>query len=254
MMHNDAGTLSFGPYLKAIREQQDIPLSAVASEIRVGLWQLTLIEAEDHDKLPDTVYVKGILKAYAACIGVDTDDILERYTVNRRAYENTLVPGNKKPGPGGDKIVRTIAIVCLLLAGAAMSARVIYITVLKTGQMKTPGKPPALPASYANTDGTAATLIPDTDKPDVKTTSLNLCMDAVSETTINIQIDGVSNKRLHLYPKDHVELEGTSSFNILIGDSASVNLTLNGKRVSFDKIPGRSINLVLTKKGQKADD
>lgn len=252
-MHNDAGILSFGPYLKAIREQQDIPLSAVASEIRVGLWQLTLIEAEDHDKLPDTVYVKGILKAYAACIGVDTDDILERYTVNRRAYENTLVPGNKKAGPGGDKIVRVIAIVGLLLAGAAMSSLVIYISTFRAGTVKIPGKTRLLPALDTNADAPAANPAPDTVRPAIKLKTLNLCMDAVSETTINIQIDGISHKRLHLYPKDHVELEASSSFNILIGDSAAVNLTLNGKRVLFKKTPGRSIDLVFTEKGRKTD-
>lgn len=271
MMQTDAGTLSFGPYLKAIREQQNIPLSAVASEIRVGLWQLTLIEGEAHDQLPDTVYVKGILKAYAACVGVDTDDILERYTINRRAYENTLVCGNKKAGLSGNKIVRIIAVVCLLLAGAALSALVFYISPFSTGSTGHPGATPDLPASDLSMNGTdtapntvtqnpaektdfpAVTPLAGTAKPVAQTTRLDLCMDALSDTTINIQIDGISNKKLYLSSKDHVELEAASSFNILISDSAAVDLTLNGKPVLFERVHGRFINLVLTDKGLKTD-
>ncbi|MGD8365135.1 MAG: helix-turn-helix transcriptional regulator, partial [Desulfobacterales bacterium] len=55
--------LSFGRYLQSIRVEKGISLKAVSQETRIRLETLHFIEGEDHQHLPDEVYVKGFLRA-----------------------------------------------------------------------------------------------------------------------------------------------------------------------------------------------
>jgi|GEM_PF-1181551 len=265
-MDNDIETLSFGTYLKAIREQQNIPLSAVASEIRVGLWQLTLIENEAHDQLPDPVYVKGILKAYAACIGVDTDDILERFAINRRAYEKSLVSSDGEAGRTQGKKRSFFPALGLILAGVILCAIFFYVFRLLPGLTAHLGTSsyPASGEMSAHGNGMDVLNNPAPEKeilaagihdlPDRAVHAkkrLLLCVDVLSETDMNIQIDGISTKRLHLSPKDHIEFEAGSFFNIWIANASAVDLTLNGKPVSLQAYSGHPVNIVLSGKKLK---
>lgn len=77
---------SFGSYLKELRQWKGISKEAVAAEIKISLSQLEQIEAQDHEKLPDDVFVRGILKSYARFIGVDENDIIDRYMFSRGSY------------------------------------------------------------------------------------------------------------------------------------------------------------------------
>ena len=72
-------SLSFGRYLQSIRIEKGISLEDVSKETRIRREALLYIEAEDHEKLPDIVFVKGFLRAYAKAIGADGDEAVRRY-------------------------------------------------------------------------------------------------------------------------------------------------------------------------------
>jgi len=125
-MNPDPSSMSFGRYLKAIRIQKRIPIEAVADEIRIGLWQLSLIEAEDHDQLPDEVYVKGILRAYAKCIGVDADDIVDRYIINRSVFHQSQKEESELLNSGKKALSRLVLSLGLLTIIVVLSIYMIY--------------------------------------------------------------------------------------------------------------------------------
>jgi cytoskeletal protein RodZ len=72
-------SLSFGRYLQSIRIEKGISLEDVSRETRIRRDALIHIEEEDHEKLPDIVFVKGFLRAYAKAIGADGDEAVSRY-------------------------------------------------------------------------------------------------------------------------------------------------------------------------------
>ena len=64
---------------------------------------------------------------------------------------------------------------------------------------------------------------------------------AVEDTWIKIITDDLSPKQYNLKPGDQLDLEASSDFNLLIGNAAGVNLTLNDKIV---EVPGKSGEVV----------
>lgn len=62
-----------GQYLKNEREAKGIKLEHVAEITKVSLNHLKAIEDGRFEVLPGKVYVKGFIKLYARCIGIDPD-------------------------------------------------------------------------------------------------------------------------------------------------------------------------------------
>lgn len=85
--------LGEGPYrgkmLKQIREKMGVDLKTISMETRISLKILELIEEEKVGQLPPQVYLKGFLKGYAQCLGLDPKKVIEDYL-------NSLGPAKKK--------------------------------------------------------------------------------------------------------------------------------------------------------------
>ena len=78
-MTTENKSISFGSYLKTIRIEKGIDLEDVSIKTKIRMDNLLLIEKEDHARLPDEVYVKGFLRAFAKVIGADGDEAVRRY-------------------------------------------------------------------------------------------------------------------------------------------------------------------------------
>jgi DnaJ-class molecular chaperone len=72
-----------GPYrgkmLKQVREKLGIDLKTISMETRINFRVLEWIEAEQLDCLPALVYLKGFLRGYAQCLGLDPKRVIEDY-------------------------------------------------------------------------------------------------------------------------------------------------------------------------------
>jgi transcriptional regulator with XRE-family HTH domain len=236
----DVGPVPFGRYIKAIREQKGIDLETVSGALKVSTRQLSLIEAEDHDELPDEVYVKGLLRAYADYIGIDPEDLIDRYRINRAASSP------RPPSPGFYRkrekraLTRMFFFLFLLAAisGAAIAVFYKYEAVLEPPEAA--DRPPALkgPAYREALPARAAEG------------KLVLVMDAVEKTWIRINIDGEESLEYLLRPKDHVELEADSHYIMRIGNAGGLKMRLNGRPVH---IPGKSGEVVSLKLPQPSD-
>ena len=85
--------LGEGPYrgkmLKQIREKMGVDLKTISMETRISFKILERIEEENVGQLPPQVYLKGFLKGYAQCLGLDPRKVIEDYL-------NSLGPAKKK--------------------------------------------------------------------------------------------------------------------------------------------------------------
>jgi len=68
-----------GPRLKALRRAAGISLGDIFEASRVSVATLEAIEEEDRESLPAEVYLKGFLKSYAECLGLDPDRVTASY-------------------------------------------------------------------------------------------------------------------------------------------------------------------------------
>lgn len=68
-----------GKGLKLIRERMGMDLKSVSQETKISVQTLRCIEEEVVEKLPPLVYLKGFLKAYAQCLGLDPPKVVEEY-------------------------------------------------------------------------------------------------------------------------------------------------------------------------------
>jgi len=68
-----------GRGLQAIREEMGIDLKTVSRDTKISMKVLQSIEEEVVERLPPQVYLKGFLKAYARCLGLDPQKVIEEY-------------------------------------------------------------------------------------------------------------------------------------------------------------------------------
>lgn len=240
MVNSDTSFMAFGRYLKSMRTQMGIPIESVADELKISTRQLSRIEAEEHEYLPDVVYVKGILRAYARYIGVDPDDIVERYLINRSAHENRLSE-NKFLGYGTKAFYR----LCVMAAGAiiliVLSIYLVYgsFSYPKNQQVTEDTKQIEIPTPLdaEATNGTNEFIIKDK--------KLFLQIDALENTDLKIIIDDSDPLKYSLHPLDHMELEASSAINLLLNNPAGVKISLNGKPVPIPENSGDFVNIEL---------
>lgn len=67
-----------GQILKSSRIEQGLTLEAIAKKLRISKRQLVHLE-EDHENLVCDVYTLGFLRSYARCLGLDENDICQKF-------------------------------------------------------------------------------------------------------------------------------------------------------------------------------
>ncbi len=242
--------LSFGRYLKAIRESRRIAISSVADHLRVSIWHLMLIETEDHEKLPDEVYVKGTLKAYAEVIGVDPADIVQRYEINRKAWLESAKSEQDLMRSGKHSVYRmTVALGVLLIVV------IISITVFKglnapvTEYMDEPGLAASqAPQAFVFFEHEPA---PPGDNEEYAYTlndRLRLKLVALAETRIHLAIDGHSPEQYTLNPRDEMQVEASEALHLTLSDTHGVKVFINNHAVNLKGAPGEAVNVLIRKK------
>ena len=70
---------SFCTYLRRGRDAAKMSLDDIARVTRIPQRSLERLESGKFEELPAEVFVRGFLRSYAVCIGIDPDDALRRY-------------------------------------------------------------------------------------------------------------------------------------------------------------------------------
>jgi cytoskeletal protein RodZ len=68
-----------GEDLKTIRDELGVSLEEIAEIVKIRMVYLEAIENDEFEKTPSKIFLKGFLRAYAQCIGLDADIVANRY-------------------------------------------------------------------------------------------------------------------------------------------------------------------------------
>jgi transcriptional regulator with XRE-family HTH domain len=246
IFNSDRSFAAFGRYLKSLREQMGIPIEAVARNLRISAHHLLVIESEDHEKLPDAARVRGILKAYAGYIGVDADDIIERYRISRAAYEEKLpkisfFKRHAKP------FFRAGTVLGLFIIVIVISTYMVYGAFFGTGESIGSGlcgdDPKqmekfslSVPAETESAENAPCDGVPE---------KLFLQIDVVEDTDLKIIVDNSDPVKYSLHPMDHIELEAASGIHMLLDNAGGVEIMLNGRPVDIPAKSGEYVTIKL---------
>jgi transcriptional regulator with XRE-family HTH domain len=241
-MNPDTSSIAFGRYLKSMRTQMGISIDTVAREIRISISQLALIENEVHTQLSDPVYVKEILRAYAGFIGVDADDIIDRYTISRSEFEKKESSGLKF-----FKFKKKVLLRLSLTTGILIIIIVFFIYMIYGFQsnplQNAEAAHPKKTEHYSY--GTGNKLTVDDSLPANPKEKLFLKIDAVEDTTLNIIVDDADSLEYLLHPMDHMELEASEKINLVLSNAAGVKILLNEKQVDISGASGEVVYIEL---------
>jgi TonB family protein len=71
--------LAVGPYLEAVRAQQNLTLTAISERTHIKASYLEAIEQMAIERLPNRAYGVGFVRAYAEALGLDPGPVIERF-------------------------------------------------------------------------------------------------------------------------------------------------------------------------------
>jgi cytoskeletal protein RodZ len=85
---------NLGSYLRSERETRSIALGDVSRTTKIPVRSLERLEDGDYEGLPGEVFVRGFIKSYARCVGIDDESALIIYDAERERRRTEQVPGD----------------------------------------------------------------------------------------------------------------------------------------------------------------
>jgi cytoskeletal protein RodZ len=76
--------MGVGRRLRQARESRGISTSEVAARTKIPGWQLTALEAEEYERLPGGIFVKGHIRATAKVVGLDPVELSAEFDEEMR--------------------------------------------------------------------------------------------------------------------------------------------------------------------------
>ncbi len=96
----DSPETTLGEFLHTTRQQKGLDLDSVVRETRISLKNLQAMEENDFKSLPADAFARGFYSLYAQCLGLPSQEVLDRYD-----RERALVPvETKRVKPDEDSI------------------------------------------------------------------------------------------------------------------------------------------------------
>ena len=245
-MKTNHDSSSFGRYLQAIRLEKKISLEKVSAQTRIGLANLLMIEQEDLEGLPAEVFVKGFLRSFADAIGADGDEAVRRYESRLNVVQKISVSDDFIGRPAPRLWLKLLLSIVLL--GVIMAISIFVVAYFNrqpdshmSHEQKTAAdttRPGYNQKQHEAEAGSKSNMTGAEEKLTLKVT-------AVENTWLKIIIDEKESSEHNLTSGDKLELEATSGFNLLIGNSAGLKLTLNDKPVPLSGKSGEVVTISL---------
>lgn len=101
-----------GAYLAGLREQRGYTQEYIASKLHLRVHLIETLEIDDYDNLPQPVFVKGYLRAYAKLMGENPEPLLNGFNTNYVAQvpcEKALWQ-NRRESNRSEKIIKWFTI------------------------------------------------------------------------------------------------------------------------------------------------
>lgn len=205
---------SVGYYLRRTREVREIELEDIAKKTKISVRFLKAIEEGKWHLLPGDVFVKGFIRAYAQSLGLNPDEIVEKY-VQEKGVEpkQDLKVVQKKSIP-----VKLIYFFAGFLFLAFIILLFFFLQKNKGSEVVVSLEEPVIPTKK----------ISEKENPVVKNINPKLELLFTRHCWIRVEIDGKNVFEGFKEASDKLEYTFKDSFVLKVGDAGALQIIKDG--------------------------
>jgi cytoskeleton protein RodZ len=223
---------SLGQELRRERELRGISLREIADSTRISLRFLQAIEEDHLDRVPGAFFIRAILRSYAKCIGIDENQVLNKYQEIQSFQEQhqdkeagDRTPPRHLPRAPSRKRLRFVAAAIAIIAVGLV---LFYVFSLS---------PEEEPSTLQETDLPAGVPVVIPESPSPAETAVEeirglvLRFDFIEETWLHVYADGESIWDGIKATGESLELTAEREVLLYVGNAGGFSLTINGQKV-----------------------
>ncbi|MEM1247696.1 MAG: RodZ domain-containing protein [Acidobacteriota bacterium] len=216
------GEGSLGGWLRGQRESREITLRDIAENTKISLRYLEALEEDRHEILPAAVFAKGFLREYAKYVGLDPDEVVNRYLASFPEDE----PVDDAPTPTAPTSRFPFG-----LAVAGLTALIGIVALF--GWLASRSSNEETPALAAPTPGAEAPAEPVDQR---ETLPLQVTLDFDQNSWIDVFVDGDRTLSELRVQGESLSIEAERVVRLKLGNVGGVRFEING--ASFEPTAG----------------
>lgn len=245
-----------GQYLRAERGKRGMSLDEVSARTRIRLQTLEALERDDYPILPTEVTVKGFLRAYARCLGLDEQQVLGRYQEFAAEYfkgtQDTAAASRAAQASRQHAWQHRLTVVGL--TAAAVMVVISGVVALSpqsqpehptdiSSPMQSPLPPVVVPfpvpgeevpiveppVEAPSSGPPSAIPAPATAPPREAAKPQQLAVIATETSWVQVTIDNGETKEVILQPGERAGWEAEHGFKLTVGNAGGVAVEYNGE-------------------------
>lgn len=220
--------VNFGAELRREREMRNISVREISDTTKISTRFLQAIESGDYAALPAPVFTRGFIREYAGYLGLDGEEMVERYMaiIDREEQRQEIeeaemrerVSGPFSGLPAGGAVKWVVASLAVLV----VTLGVVWM-VTRSGREAPPAEDPSAVVAPPE-------VLPATDPEPVRTAEqVQLRLTATRDSWINVRVDEADPADFTLTSGQSRELTAERQIELLtVGNAGGVVVTLNG--------------------------
>lgn len=241
---------TFGEELRREREIRGISLKEIADATKISRRFLDAIERNDHMTLPAPVFTRGFVREYARYVGLNTEEIVDRYNhavaLDDRIEKPPQVqkypvtpPKDIAPKPSPKRGIPLVFagidrnIIAAFLTIIALSAVAWWAIQYRQTQERVEDR--AVETVPPVATRTASTVVPPPAPPTPAVpddTRLRLAIEVLDDSWVELEADGETVVNTTMSAGERQTFEATDAFRFRrIGNAAGLRLVLNGAEI-----------------------
>ena len=228
----------FGSYLKGFRIKQGLAINTVAEKTKITVHCLHALEENALNQLPPPAYVRSFIRTYADAVGANRDVAVNLYLSELEQQEATKQL----------TLRRRAKLWAVRRAMMAVGLIISILLILRVTDIFLDPPPPQ------STEALERISLPEPSATETETTEAHqppvkmqgkrkLQVIAVEHTWLKVIVDGQNARSYNLKPADRLELEGTNSFNLMIGNATGLQIFLDERPVKIFGNSGQVVSL-----------
>jgi cytoskeleton protein RodZ len=222
---------TLGQELKREREARAVSLQDIVRITKININYLIALEEDRLDILPGEFFIKGTIRAYAKCIGLDENQALNLYLqAGRRQSPAVHLPQKRRTTditPARWKKLSLFILLPLLLAAVLFYTRP-WIQTASPRPRPLLSSERATPRAAAKAEIQPGILVQP--QPPAEAKNLLLHLSFQEEVWVRVLADGqLAEEGLH-QPGDQKTFSAQDKFEVRLGKPGAVTLSINGRQ------------------------
>jgi cytoskeleton protein RodZ len=268
--HTQPHAVNTGAELREARERHGLSLDQLSQTTKITVKILRSIETNQLEKLPEPVFLRGFLRAYAHEVGLDPAETVEQYLSQFRPPAETsempLTANEARGAPHGPSehtndtfagmkpVPAAQALITILVVAAAFGMIRWAAHVRRSDQVATPAQTSQPASRDAAVAGHAEVGTSGSSTHAANTTvpaGFRMVIQAQGPCWISATVDGATVMRRLMQPREAQALDVHEEAVLRVGDPGAVAFSINGAHGRSLGRAGEAVTVRVTKQNYR---